>query len=137
MTESLRGWRGGGVSRRANEQGAGLGGSRGAGRSEAAGCELRAADARVVGWGARRLRSARGEGETCSRAAEADRRCARRMRVGRWTVRLRRPIPPKTRLGCVARLKVIRSGMLPYSMHERAEARGATKQRATTASVAS
>lgn len=100
---------------RPNEQGGGLGGSRGAGRCGAAPCEQRAADARVVGWGARRLRCGRGEGETCGRAAGAERRRARRIRVGWWRVRPRKPSAPKAPLSCVDRLQVSRSGALPCS----------------------
>jgi len=90
---------------RANEQGGGLGGSRGAGRCAAAPCEQHAADAREGAWGERRLRCARGEGETCSRAAVAERRRARRRGVGRWRVRPPNAFAPKARLSCVDRLK--------------------------------
>jgi hypothetical protein len=98
---------------RANEQGGGLGGSRGAVRCAAAHCEQRAADARAGVRGARRLRCGRGEGETCGRDAVAERRCTRRIRVGRRSVRPRKALAPKAQLSCVARTKVIRSGALP------------------------
>jgi len=82
-------------------------------RCAAAHCEQRAADARAVAWGARRLRCGRGEGETCGRDAVAERRCTRRIRVGRWRVRPRKAFAPKAQLSCVARTKVIHSGALP------------------------
>lgn len=52
------------------------------------------------------------------------------------TCGLDKPFAPKARLSCVDRLKVIRSRILPCTLHERAETCGATQQRATTASAA-
>jgi len=82
-------------------------------RCAAAHCEQRAADARAVARGARRLRCGRGEGETCGRDAVAERRCTRRIRVGWWRVRPRKAFAPKAPLSCVDRLEVIRSSALP------------------------
>lgn len=131
ILDALRCWCGGGVSRRTNEPGRRPGPWVGAPRAP---WGRRASSAqgarRVGGWERAPSRRAPGRGRRACRtrrrtASTTNRAEARRPRASaRWhTCNRDEPSPPKTRLGCVARIHAIRSGTRASSRHTSARKR--------------